>query len=196
MTFHSIGTPMLYDVGAALAFLATLAALGCGHLPGDIVLQSNRDALGKAFPGNDRLARGVHPWTGWTPCLRHCASYLGCQAVALALVLPVVPIPLPGVVAALAVSGATHAVIDRRWIVQRIIAAKGCTGWREAPLWVDQALHWAAMFVAALIAARTTTWTKTAVVAGAGLLLIVYALHIEHRHARGVAAGPAPTDRY
>jgi hypothetical protein len=183
-------------IGTALAFLGCLAALGAGHLPGDIAVQSNTDATGKAYPGTDRLAAGVHPWTGWAHCLRHVASYLGCQAIALMIVLSVVAIPVPGVVAALAVSGATHAVIDRRWVVQRIVAAKGCTGWREAPFWVDQSLHWAAMFVAAMIAARTTTWTQTAVVAFAGLLLIVYALHIEHRHARGVAAGPAPTDRY
>lgn len=181
---------------AALAFLGCLAALGAGHLPGDIAAQSNADALSKAYPGNDQLAAGVHPFTGWAACLRHCRSYLACQAVALALVLVVIPIPLPGIVAALAVSGATHAVIDRRWLVHRIIAAKGCTGWPEAPFWVDQSLHWAAMFIAALIAARTTTVTKAAVVAFAGVLLIGYALHVEHRHARGVAAGPAPTDRY
>ncbi len=183
-------------IGTALAFLGCFAALGAAHLPGDIAAQSNADATSKAYPSNDRLAAGVHPFTGWAHCLRHCGSYLACQAVALALVLAVIEIPLPGVVAALVVSGATHAVVDRRWLVQRILAAKGCTGWREAPFWVDQALHWAAMFAAALIAARTTTWTRTAVVALAGVLLIAYALHVEHRHARGVAAGPAPTDRY
>lgn len=183
-------------IGTALAFLGCFAALGAAHLPGDIAAQSNADATSKAYPTNDRLAAGVHPFTGWAACLRHCRSYLACQAVALALVLAVIEIPLPGIIAALAVSGATHAVIDRRWLVNRILAAKGCTGWREAPFWVDQALHWAAMFLAALIAARTTTFTKAAVVAVAGVLLIAYALHVEHRHARGVAAGPAPTDRY
>ena len=79
--------------------------------------------------------------------------------------------------------------------VQRILAAKGCTGWSEAGFWIDQALHWAAMFLAAVIAARTATLDRTAAVAVAGLLLIGYALHLEYRHARGLAAGPAPTDR-
>jgi len=184
------------STATALAFLGCFAALGAAHLPGDIAAQSNADATGKAYPSNDRLAAGVHPFTGWGHCLRHCASYLGCQAVALALVLAVITIPLPGIAAALAVSGATHAVIDRRWLVQRIVTAKGCTGWSLAGFWVDQALHWTAMFLAALIAARTTTWTRAAVVAVAGVLLIAYALHVEHRHARGVTAGPAPTDRY
>jgi hypothetical protein len=182
-------------IGTALAFLGCLAALGVAHLPGDIAVQSNADATGKAFPSNDRLAAGVHPWTGWARCLRHTLSYLACQAIALALVLAVVPIPLAGVVAALAVSGTTHAVIDRRWLVQRIVTAKGGGAWRESHFWVDQALHWACMFIAAVIAARTVTVGKAAMVAGAGLLLIGYALHVEHRHARGITAGPAPTDR-
>ena len=53
------------------------------------------------------------------------------------LVLAVIEIPLPGIIAALAFSGATHAVIDWCWMMQRIITAKACTGWREAPFWVD-----------------------------------------------------------
>jgi hypothetical protein len=187
---------MTASLDTALAFVGVLAGLGIGHLPGDILLQANADATGKGHPSADRLAAGVHPWTGWLKCLRHTSSYLGCQATAMLLVLQVVPLPLPGILAALAISASTHAVIDRRWIVQRILAAKGCTGWREAPLWIDQALHWSAIGVAAVVAARTTTFTRAGEVVGAGLLLIAYALHAEHRHARGVAAGPAPTDRH
>jgi hypothetical protein len=178
----------------ALAFLGTLAGLGAGHLPGDIAAQTNTDAVGKAMPGNDRLAAGAHPWTGWGHCARHTLTYLACQIVAIALVLLVIEIPLPGALAALAFSGATHAVIDRRWLVERLLAAKGCTGWRESKFWTDQCLHWAAMFLAALIAARTHTFGKAALVTGFSVLLIAYALFVEHRHARGVAAGPAPTD--
>jgi len=196
MSLASIDTPWLYDTGSALAFLGTLTALIVGHLLGDLVLQNDADATGKAIPDNARLATGTHPWTGWPACLRHCRSYLACQVIALLLMLSVVPIPLPAMIAALAVSISTHAVIDRRWLVQRILAAKGCTSWREAPFWIDQALHGAAMFGAALIAVRTTTMTTTVVVALTAVLLIAYALHVEHRHARGVAAGPAPTDRY
>lgn len=183
------------SLSTALAFVGVLAGLGLGHLPGDILLQTNTDATGKSYPSSDRLAAGVHPWTGWPQCLSHTLSYLGCQAVTILLVWQVIPLPLPGILAALAISGSTHAVIDRRWLVQRILAAKGCTGWRDAALWTDQALHWTAIGLAAVVAARTTTVTTAAVVAGAGLLFIGYALHVEHRHARGVAAGPAPTDR-
>ncbi|GGL17764.1 DUF3307 domain-containing protein [Mangrovihabitans endophyticus] len=186
---------LTYSTATALAFLGTLAALGAGHLPGDIAVQSNADATGKAMPGNDRLAAGAHPWTGWGHCARHTLTYLACQAVAVFLVLLVVPVPLPGAIAALAFSGATHAVIDRRWLVARLLAAKGCTSWKDMTFWADQSLHWAAMFLAALIAARTHTFHKAGLVAGFGVLLIAYALFAEHRHARGVAAGPAPTDR-
>jgi hypothetical protein len=183
------------SLSTALAFLGVLAGLGIGHLPGDILIQSHADATGKGYPSADRLAAGVHPWTGWPRCLRHTLSYLGCQAVTILLVWQVIPLPLPGILAALAISGSTHAVVDRRWLVQRILTAKGCTGWREAGFWTDQALHWTAIGLAAVVAARTTTFTWAAMVVGAGLLLIAYALHVEHRHARGVAAGPAPTDR-
>ena len=65
---------------------------------------------------------------------------------------------------------------------------------RPAPAGVvdEQALHWAAMVVAAVIAARTTTWTKTALAAGAGVLLIAYALHVEHRHGAVSRLVPLP----
>ncbi len=195
MSFGMLNTSLIYDVGTALDFLGVLAALGVGHLFGDVVLQTHADANSKGIPSNDRIAAGTHPWTGWSACLRHTWSYLGAQVAALVLVSAVISPNLPGMIAALALSGSTHAVIDRRWPVQQIIAAKGCSGWPLAPFWVDQALHWAVMFVAAVAAARTHTFTKTAVAAAAGLLLIAYALHVEHRHGRGITSRPAPTDR-
>jgi hypothetical protein len=53
------------------------------------------------------------------------------------LVAVVAPIGWPGAAAALAASGATHAVIDRRWPVRLLIAAKGCHGWPDAPYLID-----------------------------------------------------------
>lgn len=186
-----------YSTATALAFLGSLAGLGVGHLFGDIVLQSDADAAGKVYPGNDRLADGAHPWSGWPACLRHVASYLAAQAGALLLVLLVIPVvTLPGITAALVISGSTHAVIDRRWLVRRILARKGCDTWPQAAFWIDQSLHWAAMLLAALAAARITTATGAAGVTAAGLLLIADALRVEHRHCRRVVARPAPTDRY
>lgn len=184
-----------YSVVTGLAFLGSLAGLGVGHLLGDIVLQSDAEASGKGYPSNDRLAAGVHPWTGWAACLRHVASYLAAQYLALMVVLLVIPVPLPGIAAALAISGSTHAVIDRRWLVQRVLARKGCTTWPQAGFWIDQSLHWAAMLLAAVVAARIDTFTGAAGVTAAGLLLIADALRIERRHRRGVISRPSPTDR-
>jgi hypothetical protein len=192
---HALDFHVGYSVATGLAFLGSLAGLGVGHLIGDIVLQSNADASGKGYPSNDRLAAGVHPWTGWAACLRHVASYLAAQYLALVVVLLVIPVSLPGITAALVISGSTHAVIDRRWLVQRVLARKGCTTWPQAAFWVDQSLHWAAMFLAAVAAARVHTLTGAAGVTAACLLLIADALRIERRHRRGVISRPAPTDR-
>jgi hypothetical protein len=194
MTLGSFFAPPVYELSTALQFLGSLAGLGVSHLLGDIVLQSDAQAVGKAFPGNDRLHAGAHPWTGWSACLSHVFSYLAVQAAGLGFVLLFIPIPLPGIIAALALSGSTHAVIDRRWVVRRIIAAKRCT-WRDAPFWVDQALHGGCLFLAAGLAARVDSFTKAALVVAAGLLLIGNALYVERLHARGVAIGHAPTDR-
>jgi hypothetical protein len=185
----------LSPFGAALAFLGTLAGLGVGHLFGDTILQSDTAAQGKGYPSDDRLAAGAHPWTGWGHCLAHVGSYLAAQAVMVAIVAQVVPMTWPGLAAALAVSGSTHAVIDRRWPVRWVIARKRCTGWADAHFWIDQAMHWVCLLVAAVLAARISTGTGAAIVAAAGLLLIGDALRYEARHARGVTATTAPTDR-
>ncbi|WP_430787063.1 DUF3307 domain-containing protein [Actinoplanes sp. G11-F43] len=186
----------LSQVGVALAFLGALAALGVGHLAGDTILQSDTAAQGKGYPSDDRLAAGVHPWTGWGHCLAHCGSYLAAQAVMVAIVAQVVPMTWPGLAAALALSGCTHAVIDRRWPVRWVIARKRCTGWADSHFWIDQAMHWVCLLVAAVLAARVSTGTGAALAAAAGLVLIGDALRYEARHARGVTAGAAPTDRF
>jgi Protein of unknown function (DUF3307) len=90
------------------------AALLAGHMLGDHPVQSDNAAAGKGHPSNDQLAAGAHPWTGWIHCLRHISSYLACQACALLLIGLVAPLSFRGFVAALVISGSTHAVIDRR----------------------------------------------------------------------------------
>jgi hypothetical protein len=185
----------LSQVGAALAFLGALAGLGIGHLFGDTILQSDTAAQGKGYPTDDRLAAGVHPWTGWGHCLAHCGSYLAAQAVMVAIVAQVVPMTWPGLAAALAVSGSTHAVIDRRWPVRWVIARKQCAGWADAHFWIDQAMHWVCLLVAAVLAARVSTAFDAALAAIGGLLLIGDALRYEARHARGITSATAPTDR-
>jgi small-conductance mechanosensitive channel len=181
---------------AAAAITAVVyAALLAGHMLGDHPVQSDNDAAGKGHPTDDRLAAGARPWAGWIHCLRHCTSYLICQACALLLIGLVAPLSFPGFVAALAISGSTHAVIDRRWIVRRILAAKGgCPGWPQASYFIDQSLHYAAMLIAAVAAARAATTLAATVVTGAGVLLVAAALAAERHHGRAVTARPVPTD--
>ena len=72
---------------AACAFIALYA----GHQIGDHVIQPGAAVSGKGCPGDDRLADGARPWTGWVACLRHVASYTAVQAVALLLIAVVAP---------------------------------------------------------------------------------------------------------
>jgi len=181
-------------IATAAITSVVFAGLLVGHMLGDHPVQSDNDATGKARPGDEQLAAGVHPFTGWPHCLRHVASYLACQAVALLLLTLAAPLTLPGVAAALTVSGATHAVIDRRWLVRAILAAKGgCPGWPQASYWIDQSLHYAAMLAAAVAAVRATTGLSAAVVAAAAATLIPACLVAEHHQARR-AARPAASD--
>ncbi|SNY72929.1 DUF3307 domain-containing protein [Paractinoplanes atraurantiacus] len=184
----SAGLPAGYPLTTALAFLGVLAGLGVGHLIGDMLLQPDRLARAKAFPSDDQLAAGIHPWTGWPACLAHVGLYLAAQAATVVIVALLVPMTGATALTALIISGASHAYIDRRWLVAVIIARKQCTGWAQAPFWVDQALHGAAMLLAAAVAARTTSGTGIAVAAGGGLLLLADALRVEHRYARLIRA--------
>lgn len=55
-------------VTAAVGF-----ALLAGHQLGDHPVQPDAVAAAKGQPTDDRLAAGVHPWTGWSACLNHVA---------------------------------------------------------------------------------------------------------------------------
>lgn len=189
MTDPTIATAAVTSV----VFVGLLA----GHMLGDHPVQSDFDSAGKGRPTDDQLAAGVPPFTGWLHNLRHLSTYLICQALAMLLLALVAPLTFPGVAAALAVSGATHAVIDRRWLVRMILAAKGgCPGWPAASYWIDQSLHYAAMLLAAVAAARATTGPTSTVVAAAAVVLIPAALIAEYRQARLAVRRPGPTDRF
>ncbi|WP_345510733.1 DUF3307 domain-containing protein [Phytohabitans houttuyneae] len=175
---------MSTTAGAAVA-AATFVALYAGHQVGDHVIQSHAQASAKGAP----TGAGAHPWTGWPACLRHVASYGLVQAAALGLVCLVAPLRWGGVVAALAVSTGTHAVIDRRWPVRLIIRAKGCQDWPEAPYLIDQSLHAGALLVAAVAAAAVTGPVTAAAVAAGAVGLVGAALAVE-RWGAVTAGGP------
>ncbi|MGR6918667.1 DUF3307 domain-containing protein [[Actinomadura] parvosata] len=171
------------SASAAAIAAVTFAALYAGHQIGDHVVQSNSTAVAKGVPDAEQLARGVSPWTGWRACLRHVAGYIGTQAAALALVCVAVPMELAGMVTALLVSAGTHAVIDRRWIVRRLIELKKCHDWAEGPYLIDQSLHVGAILVAAVLAVVVDDFGGVAAVAIGALALVGAALVIERRSA-------------
>lgn len=176
------GVPLSNATAAAFAAVM-FAALYAGHHVGDHVVQSSAVAAAKSVPHPDALAAGVPPWTGWGACLRHVAGYAATQAAALALVCVVVPLEIVGMATALVVSASTHAVIDRRWIVHRLIELKRCHDWAEAPYVLDQSLHMGAMLVAAVLSVAVSDVAGLVMVlAGAGAV-VGAALTMERRFA-------------
>jgi hypothetical protein len=170
------------DTAATAAW--AYAALTAGHWIGDHVITRDAAMNAKGIPSDDRLAAGTHPWTGWRACAEHVTGYTLVQAVALAVASIAVPFTLTGTLVALVVSASTHAVIDRRWIVQAIVRAKGCQGWAQGPYLIDQALHVGVLFVAATLAARVRGPSALAVATVAGIALVAGALAIERRKGR------------
>lgn len=146
-------TDLLDPEGLArqLTFAVTLLALLVGHQVGDHVLQSDHQAAEKAQPG----------WAGARAMAGHLIAYhltlaavLGGTALALA-----VPLRLPGVLSALAFSVVTHAVLDRRTVVRAVLRATRSPGFatQTSPVCgmyvADQALHWLALLVCAVLLA-------------------------------------------
>jgi hypothetical protein len=168
---------------AACAFIALYA----GHQIGDHVIQPGTAVAHKGCPGDDRLAAGVRPSTGWAACARHVATYAAAQAAALLLIAVVAPLTLAGAAAAVTVSAATHAVIDRRWIVRAVIRAKRCESWAEGPYLIDQSLHVAALLVAAVVAGAVATAAAAVAVAAAAAVLVVVAVAVEWARAGALA---------
>jgi hypothetical protein len=167
--------------GTAAVTAVTFVALFAGHQIGDHIAQRNVDAAAKGAPTPERLAAGEHPWTGWRACLRHVGTYTLAQVVALALVSIAAPMRWYGTVAAVIVSACTHAVIDRRWIVRAMVRAKRCQHWTEGPYHIDQSLHFAALLVAALLAAVTATKGAVGAVALCAAGLVGVTLVVERR---------------
>jgi hypothetical protein len=108
--------------------------------------------------------------------------------VALALVRIAAPVSWTGVVAALAVSASTHAVIDRRWPVQFIVRVKDCADWPQGPYVIDQSLHFGALLVAAVLAAVTASGAGTCAVVACAAVLVGAALVVERHRATAARA--------
>jgi hypothetical protein len=129
-----------------IVFAAAFIALYVGHQVGDHIAQTDHQA-------NHKAGKGL---TAAKAMAGHVGSYTAVQAVALAAVSSV-GVTAAGALAGLVVSAATHAVIDRRWIVQWLLHHTGSPGFAaltsggmNGPYLTDQTLHIACLFAAAV----------------------------------------------
>ncbi|WP_326768838.1 DUF3307 domain-containing protein [Streptomyces sp. NBC_01591] len=91
---------------------------------------------------------------GWRANLVHAGTHVLVSAVALAVGFLVLDLPLtvPAVAVALLWIGATHSIIDRRWLVLRWMEGAGQSEFVKhgGAAHVDQAAHVTALLIAAL----------------------------------------------
>ncbi len=139
----------------AAVFAAVAVALYVAHHLADFFVQMDTWAQRKALP----------TWAGRMACTWHVLTYVATQAAVLLIVAAVLDMPLPAwpTAAALAVSGLTHWIIDRRWPIRMVADALGKGGFYRAghcpcgsgAFALDQAAHMAlsVLIPALLIAA-------------------------------------------
>jgi hypothetical protein len=138
---------------SATVFAAIAATLYAAHQLADHVLgQTDQQACKKAGPGIN----------GW----RHNAYHVGLYHTVMAAMLTVtiwllhLPVTATGLTAGLGFSAVTHAILDRRWPVRWLLEHSGSTPFsRQAGHGIngmylaDQALHYACLWVSALLIA-------------------------------------------
>ncbi|MFE6977252.1 DUF3307 domain-containing protein [Streptomyces sp. NPDC057682] len=125
-------------------FPSLFVLLHLAHLVADYPLQTDHQAGHKALPGP----------AGWRANLVHAGTHVATGALALAVAAAVLDLDvgvLPGAAALLWI-GATHAIIDRRRLVQWWMTHARQTEWatRGGAAHVDQTAHVLALAVAAL----------------------------------------------
>ncbi len=139
------------DLARQVTFVVTLGALLVGHQVGDHVLQSDRQAAEKATAG----------LTGARAMAGHLLAYHAAVGAVLTVVAVVLDVSLSvtGVLAGLAFSAVTHAVLDRRHLVRAVLRGTRSPGFAEQTSPVcgmyvaDQALHWLCLLLSALLVA-------------------------------------------
>lgn len=136
-------------------FAAVAATLTAMHHVGDFVLQTDHQSARKPC-AQDRLTECSEP-ESWRALAAHVASYHAAQVAGLLIANRALGLKLrPGrVLAGVAISAATHAVIDRRWPVRWWMDNTGSAAFREngGAAHVDQALHHTALWASALVIA-------------------------------------------
>ncbi|MFJ2249606.1 DUF3307 domain-containing protein [Streptomyces sp. NPDC087862] len=139
-------------------FASLFVLLYIGHLLADYLFQTDVQAKCKAgwTEGEEDPHPGRHHH-GWAANLTHAGTHVLTTAVALGVGVLVLDLPLalPAAVAALIWIGATHSVIDRRWLVRRWMESTGQREFlqRGGAAHVDQTAHITALAIAALVLA-------------------------------------------
>ncbi len=137
---------------AVLVYVVSVTTLMAAHQLGDHVLQSDRQAAHKADPG----------LTGWSCMALHVGIYHVIATVMLLVAFVGLGLgtPVRGLIAGLAFSAVTHAFLDRRWPVRLILTRMGSPTFAvmQSPVngmyVADQALHYACLWISAILIAR------------------------------------------
>ncbi|MEW9530704.1 hypothetical protein [Microbispora sp. NPDC049125] len=141
-------------------FAATLTSAITAHHVADYLSQTDHQACRKAAPGYNAVDDTPYAQT-WIANQKHCLTYHATMAAAVGATFRILGIRIPPgrAAAALALSWGTHAVIDRRWPVKKIMEWTGSGAWyeadKEAAPKVDQTLHLAVLHLAALLVAAS-----------------------------------------
>jgi hypothetical protein len=139
-------------VSTAVTFAAIAVTFYAGHHLADHVIgQTDKQSTHKAAPG----------WHGWRHLLGHVTAYHLVLAAMLAttLILLDISASILGITTGLGFSAVTHAILDRRWPVRWILNHTGSADFanRQTPICgmylADQSLHYACLWIAALLVA-------------------------------------------
>ncbi len=132
---------------ASVCWMAT----NVSHELGDHILQTDYQAENKAKPGR----------VGWSAMIQHIFSYHVAMVISLLLVIALFDLPVSalGFICAVTFSAVTHAFIDRRWPVKKLLEMTGSPRFAvlQTPIngmyLSDQTLHKVALGVSCILLA-------------------------------------------
>ncbi len=138
-------------VESAIVAAVSWAATNVSHEFADHILQTDYQAENKSKPGR----------VGWSAMLQHIFSYHVAMVIALLAVVSLFDLPVTGLgfISAIAFSAITHAFIDRRWAVKKLLEMTGSPGFAalQTPIngmyLSDQSLHKLALGVSCVLLA-------------------------------------------
>lgn len=140
---------------AATRFAAVAATVTAMHHVGDFMAQTDHQSACKPTAADRQVVCSESE--SWRALAAHVASYHAVQVAGLLVANRVLGLRLrPGrVLAGVALSAATHALIDRRRSVREFMDRTGSAEFRQhgGAMHVDQTMHHASLWAAALVIA-------------------------------------------